>query len=76
MSQAEEKLRFLARQSRQLSREACDRNRSKILRSLAELYERQAAELHEMAKAASHRPPNTEVTEVNASSVNRLSLLV
>ena len=64
MSQAEEKLHFLARQSRQLSREACDRNRSNMLRSLAELYERQAAELHEMAEAASHRPLNTEVTEL------------
>lgn len=64
MSQAEEKLRFLARQSRQLSREACDRNRSNMLRSLAELYERQAAELRDLALAQSKRPLDVEVTDL------------
>jgi hypothetical protein len=65
MSEAEDKLRFLARQARQLSRAASDRNRSKMLRSLADLYERQAAELHVLASAAGkpHSPLEPERPE-------------
>lgn len=45
MNDAAEKLRFLARQSRQLSVQAQDTQRREKLRSLAALYERQAADL-------------------------------
>lgn len=45
MSDGAEKLRALARQSRMLSRETWDRERARSLRSLADLYEEQAADL-------------------------------
>jgi len=45
MSDGAQKLRALAKQSRVLSRDAVDRERAKTLRALAELYERQAADL-------------------------------
>lgn len=66
MSDTEEKLRFLARQTRQLSRAASDRNHSRMLRSLAELYERQAAELDEPALLAgkSHGEVHAQPSEL------------
>jgi hypothetical protein len=41
------KLRAMASQSRSLSRQSADRERARLLRSLAELYDQQAEELEE-----------------------------
>ena len=45
MSDGVQKLRALAKQSRVMSRQAVDRERARTLRLLAELYDRQAADL-------------------------------
>jgi uncharacterized protein YaiL (DUF2058 family) len=45
MSDGVQKLRALAKQSHVMSRHAVDRERARTLRSLAELYERQATDL-------------------------------
>ena len=45
------KLRAMASQSRSLSRQSADRERARLLRSLAELYDRQAEELEERLSA-------------------------
>lgn len=52
MSDGVQKLRALAKQSHVMSRQAVDRERARTLRSLAELYERQAIDLEATEQAA------------------------
>lgn len=47
MTDSAQKLRALAKQSRMMSRRAANQERARALRSLADLYERQALELSE-----------------------------